>query len=187
MGKQNISCIYLEGTSNLNNGTFSFDKDRFGKIQNITEGICYNKKENRGENKTDKQVLIFRGGRLTSMNGKKVLVVDDQYGIRVLIREVFARDDMEIIPAANGMEALEKMKKVNPDLILLDMKMPGMDGLEFLRQLRSMNCSSKVIMMTAYGELDMVDEASKLGALAHFTKPFDIEELRTEVIRQLVS
>lgn len=121
------------------------------------------------------------------MMGKKVLVVDDQYGIRVLIKEVFSRDGLEIIQAANGMEALEKIQEMHPDLILLDMKMPGMDGLELLRRLRYMNLSSKVIMMTAYGELDMVDEASKLGALAHFTKPFDIQELRTEVIRQLAS
>ena len=62
-----------------------------------------------------------------------------------------------------------------------------MDGLEFLRHLRRVQPHTKVIMMTAYGELDMVEEASKLGALAHFTKPFDIEELRSEVIKQLVS
>ncbi|WP_044641355.1 response regulator [Risungbinella massiliensis] len=121
------------------------------------------------------------------MSEKKLLVVDDQYGIRVLISEVFSRDGLEIFQAANGMEALEKIQQVQPDLILLDMKMPGMDGLELLRRLRYIKHRCKVIMMTAYGELDMVDEASKLGALAHFTKPFDIVELRTEVIRQLAS
>lgn len=124
---------------------------------------------------------------LASMSEKKLLVVDDQYGIRVLIREVFSRDGLEIFQAANGMEALEKIQQVQPDLILLDMKMPGMDGLELLRRLRYIKHRCKVIMMTAYGELDMVDEACKLGALAHFTKPFDIVELRTEVIRQLAS
>jgi two-component system response regulator (stage 0 sporulation protein F) len=67
------------------------------------------------------------------------------------------------------------------------MKMPGMDGLEILRRLRQMDTQTKVIMMTAYGELDMVSEAKRLGALTHFTKPFDIEEIRSEVMRQLAS
>jgi two-component system response regulator (stage 0 sporulation protein F) len=118
---------------------------------------------------------------------KKILVVDDQYGIRVLLKEVFAKDDLIVFQAANGKQALEIIRIEQPDLILLDMKMPGMDGLELLRRLRRMDVKPKVIMMTAYGELDMVDEATKLGALGHFTKPFDIEELRMAVIKQLVS
>lgn len=122
-----------------------------------------------------------------SHSQKKVLVVDDQYGIRVLLKEVFSREGFHIFQAANGKAALEIIRVNEPDLILLDMKMPGMDGLEFLRHLRRVQPHTKVIMMTAYGELDMVEEASKLGALAHFTKPFDIEELRSEVIKQLVS
>jgi two-component system response regulator (stage 0 sporulation protein F) len=119
------------------------------------------------------------------MNPKKVLVVDDQFGIRILIKEVFSKDDVTVFQAANGKQALEIISKEDPDLILLDMKMPGMDGLELLRRLQLVSCRAKVIMMTAYGELDMLDEATKLGALAHFTKPFDIEELRSEVLRQL--
>jgi two-component system, response regulator, stage 0 sporulation protein F len=121
------------------------------------------------------------------MGFKKVLVVDDQYGIRVLLKEVFAKDNICVFQAANGRQALEIIRTEIPDLILLDMKMPGMDGLELLRRLRRIDTRAKVIMMTAYGELDMVDEATKLGALAHFTKPFDIEGLRSAVIKQLVS
>lgn len=121
------------------------------------------------------------------MDPKKVLVVDDQFGIRILIKEVFSKDDLIIYQAANGRQALEIAEEHDPDLILLDMKMPGMDGLELLRRLQILSCRAKIIMMTAYGELDILDEATKLGALAHFTKPFDIEELRTEVIRQLAS
>ncbi|MBA4494024.1 response regulator [Paenactinomyces guangxiensis] len=121
------------------------------------------------------------------MSHKKVLVVDDQYGIRLLLKEVFSGDHIDIFQAANGKQALEIIRKEKPDLILLDMKMPGMDGLEILRRLRKIDPGTKVIMMTAYGELDMVAEASRLGALSHFTKPFDIEELRSEVMKQLVS
>ncbi|EGK10395.1 sporulation initiation phosphotransferase F [Desmospora sp. 8437] len=119
------------------------------------------------------------------LSDKKVLVVDDQYGIRILLTEVFSRERINIFQAANGKLALEIIRKEKPDLILLDMKMPGMDGLELLRQLKKEQTDAIVIMMTAYGELDMVEEATKLGARAHFTKPFDVMELRTEVIRQL--
>ncbi len=118
---------------------------------------------------------------------KKILVVDDQYGIRLLLQEVFSKENVHIFQASNGKQALEIIQAEKPDLILLDMKMPGMDGLELLRRLRKFNTESKVIMMTAYGELGMVAEASRLGALTHFTKPFDIEELRTEVLKQLAS
>lgn len=121
------------------------------------------------------------------MNVKKIMIVDDQYGIRLLLKEVFAKDDIRVIQAANGRQALDMYHLEHPDLILLDMKMPGMDGLELLRRLRQLKANAKVIMMTAYGELDMVGEASRLGALSHFTKPFDIEELRLEVIKQLAS
>lgn len=126
-----------------------------------------------------------KGGQ--SMRSKKVLVVDDQYGIRVLVKELFSKYPLKVLQAANGMQALEMVQIERPDLILLDMKMPGMDGLEILRRLKKMDKTLKVIMMTAYGELDMVEEATKLGALAHFTKPFDIEDLCNEVIRQLAS
>lgn len=118
---------------------------------------------------------------------KKILVVDDQYGIRLLLQEVFSKENVHIFQASNGKQALDIIQTEKPDLILLDMKMPGMDGLELLRRLRKFNTEAKVIMMTAYGELDMVAEASRLGALTHFTKPFDIEELRTEVLKQLAS
>ncbi|MBD1372101.1 response regulator [Hazenella sp. IB182357] len=121
------------------------------------------------------------------MSSKKVLVVDDQYGIRLLLKEVFSKEDVDIFQAADGRQALDIIDVSKPDLMLLDMKMPGMDGLELLRRLRHTAFDGKVIMMTAYGELDMVSEAIRLGALMHFTKPFDIEELRLEVMKQLVS
>ncbi|MBX6352079.1 MAG: response regulator [Thermoflavifilum sp.] len=112
---------------------------------------------------------------------KQVLIVDDQFGIRVLLQEVLQKEGYTVFQAANGPAALEIAEQQHPDLILLDMKIPGMDGLEILRQLRRREVPSKVLMMTAYGELDMIQEAMELGALAHFTKPFDIEELRSAV------
>ena len=72
-----------------------------------------------------------------------------------------------------------------PDLVSLDMRIPGMDGLEILKHIKQMNPDIKVIMMTAYGELDMIKEATDLGALMHFTKPFDIDEMRQAVNMRL--
>ncbi|MCL6599689.1 response regulator [Alicyclobacillus macrosporangiidus] len=117
---------------------------------------------------------------------KKVLIVDDQFGIRVLLQEVLLQEGYQVFQAANGPAALEIVKQESPDLILLDMKIPGMDGLEILRNLRKMGAETKVIMMTAYGELDLIQEAMEMGALAHFTKPFDIDELRQAVNAHLM-
>ncbi|WP_279630098.1 response regulator [Paenibacillus protaetiae] len=119
------------------------------------------------------------------MDKKKVLIVDDQNGIRVLLMEVFSSEGYNTFQAANGRLALEIVKEHSPDLVLLDMKIPGMDGLEILKHIKAINRDIKVIMMTAYGELDMIKEATDLGALMHFTKPFDIDEMRIAVNMQL--
>lgn len=119
------------------------------------------------------------------MEDKKVLIVDDQNGIRVLLMEVFGNEGYQTFQASNGKLALEIVSTEPPDLVLLDMKIPGMDGLEILKHIKSINPGIKVIMMTAYGELDMIKEATDLGALMHFTKPFDIDELRQAVNTQL--
>ncbi|MBO8165340.1 MAG: response regulator [Brevibacillus sp.] len=116
---------------------------------------------------------------------KKILVVDDQYGIRILLYEVLGKEGYATFQAANGKQALEIVQKESPHLVILDMKIPGMDGIEILKHIKSIDKNIKVIMMTAYGELDMIKEATQLGALTHFTKPFDIDELRHAVNQQL--
>lgn len=119
------------------------------------------------------------------MKNDKVLIVDDQNGIRVLLTEVFGSEGYRTFNASNGKLALEIVKNESPDLVLLDMKIPGMDGLEILKNIKKINADIKVIMMTAYGELDMIKEATECGALMHFTKPFDIDELRSAVNAEL--
>jgi two-component system, response regulator, stage 0 sporulation protein F len=116
---------------------------------------------------------------------KTILIVDDQVGIRVLLMEVFSSEGYKVFQASNGKAALDIVKQHPPDIVLLDMKIPGMDGLEILKHLKAMDPSIKVIMMTAYGELAMIREATELGALMHFTKPFDIDELRIAVNHEL--
>lgn len=116
---------------------------------------------------------------------KKVLVVDDQYGIRILLQEVLERDQYTVLLAENGVKALSLIRSEQPDLVLLDMKIPGMDGIEILSNIRKFDPSLKVVMMTAYGELDLVKEAAALDAIGHFTKPFDIDELRQFVNHEI--
>lgn len=112
---------------------------------------------------------------------EKILIVDDQYGIRILLNEVFHKEGYETFQAANGIQALEVVKTHHPDLVLLDMKIPGMDGIEILKRMKVIDEEIRVIIMTAYGELDMIQESKDLGALTHFAKPFDIDEIRDAV------
>ncbi|WP_379970687.1 response regulator [Ectobacillus sp. sgz5001026] len=117
---------------------------------------------------------------------EKILIVDDQYGIRILLNEVFQKEGYQTFQAANGFQAIDIVVNDKPDLIVLDMKIPGMDGIEILKRVKQIDKSIKVILMTAYGELDMIQEAKKLGALMHFAKPFDIDELRQAVREQII-
>lgn len=111
----------------------------------------------------------------------KVLVVDDQLGVRRLLFETFREDQHEVEMAGNGKEALQILEKFDPDLILMDMKMPGMNGIDTLRQIRSFNKEVGVIMMTAYGDAQNMEQARDLGVLYYMSKPFDLFEMRDRV------
>lgn len=116
-----------------------------------------------------------------SISNALILVIDDQPGIRRLLAEVLQEDGYDVAVAANGQEALQKVKEITPSLILMDMKMPGMDGLETFRELKKIGKAERVVMMTAYGELELVKEALSLGAYKYITKPFDINVIKTTI------
>ncbi|PIC85191.1 two-component system response regulator [Sporosarcina sp. P20a] len=116
---------------------------------------------------------------------KHLLIVDDQPGIRLLLEEIFKPTGIMTALASNGKEALEIVRKQNPDCVLLDMKMPGMNGVEVLREIRTISPEAIVMMMTAYSEIELLNDADKLGIDQHFTKPFDIFEVRDSVLRRL--
>jgi two-component system, response regulator, stage 0 sporulation protein F len=126
---------------------------------------------------------LFKKG-ISHMN-EKILIVDDQFGIRILLNEVLQKEGYQTFQAANGVQALEIVDKHSPDLVLLDMKIPGMDGIEILKRMKKKDQDIRVIIMTAYGELDMIQEAKDLGALTHFAKPFDIDDIR-QAVRQYI-
>ena len=116
----------------------------------------------------------------------KILVVDDQFGVRRLLFETFREDQHEVEMAANGAEAIQLLIDFKPDLILMDMKMPGMNGIETLEQIRAVDHRVGVIMMTAYGDTQNMEQAKDLGILYYMGKPFDLYELR-ERVREILT
>jgi two-component system response regulator (stage 0 sporulation protein F) len=117
--------------------------------------------------------------------GKTILVVDDQAGIRRLIADVLKEDGYRVLLAENGEAALGFLKDCCPDLILLDMRMPGMSGLETLNRIRGRNYTGPIVLMTAFDDLDSIAGTSEVGASHFLSKPFDIFELKSEVKRVL--
>lgn len=117
---------------------------------------------------------------------KKILIVDDQKGVRRLLEELFKKDGWEVQLAADGKEAIQRADEFLPDIILMDMKMPNMNGLEASRIILNNISDLDIIMMTAYGEMDVVKEALDAGVKKCITKPFDIINLR-DTVNQMAS
>lgn len=114
-----------------------------------------------------------------------ILIVDDQVGIRLLLSEVFKKEGYTTYIVANGIEALQVFEQNEIDCILLDIKMPGMDGIEILKKVREVDLEIPVFMMTAYGEQDLMEVATSLNVHRFFTKPFNIFDVR-DTINQLL-
>ena len=115
----------------------------------------------------------------------KILVVDDQKGVRYSFKKILGEAGYEVATASSGEEAIELTAKSEPDLIFMDVKMPGMDGLETLKRLKEMNPKLLVIMMTAYSTTEKAITAMELGAYDYLTKPFDNRRL-TEIIKKAI-
>ncbi|OEF96757.1 response regulator [Desulfuribacillus alkaliarsenatis] len=117
---------------------------------------------------------------------KKVLIVDDQAGIRMLLSEVLRSEGVEVVDVPNGEIAIQVCPKLQPDLVLLDMKMPGMSGVDTLRYLRKeLDLDVPVILMTAYSELEMLEEAIRLGINRQIMKPFDVFSVSKEIVHEV--
>jgi DNA-binding NtrC family response regulator len=108
----------------------------------------------------------------------KILVVDDEAPIRDMVKKsLFQMGGFDVEVAKNGLEAIEKIEKDVFDLVLTDLKMPGMDGLELLKTIKGTRPEVMVILMTAYGSIETAVEAMKMGANDYITKPIDLNEL----------
>lgn len=106
-----------------------------------------------------------------------VLVVDDQPGLRQLLDIVISQAGHRVYTAQNGLEALEKVRSLRPQVVFMDVRMPLMDGLEALRRIKSIAPETKVVIMTAYISEHTVKQAIKDGAACCMAKPFDIKEV----------
>lgn len=109
---------------------------------------------------------------------ERILIVDDDEGLIHFLRRFFAKEGYDVRDCGNGQAALELIAEEPFDLILLDYKMPGLNGLDTLREVRRSQVKTPVIIMTAYGTTDTAIEAMKLGAYDYLPKPFDRQELQ---------
>ncbi len=107
----------------------------------------------------------------------KVLVIDDEAGVRRTLSMILEDEGYQVIAASDGREGLERALKEEPDLILCDIRMPRMDGLEFLEEYKKKNGQALVITITAYGSNELAVEAMKKGAYDYLPKPFTTAEV----------
>jgi DNA-binding NtrC family response regulator len=116
-----------------------------------------------------------------------ILIVDDEKTIRWSLGEGLRNAGFEILEAASGEEGLQLFTDKTPDCVLLDMRLPGIDGMEVLRRMRNEITDVPVIVMTAYGEVDKAVESMKLGAYDFVTKPFMIEKMKVTIEHALTT
>src|SRR4030043_2481722 len=108
---------------------------------------------------------------------KRLLIVDDEESFRHMLSVILIKEGYEVETASNGEEGLQKAALSPFDQILCDIRMPRMDGLEFLREIKKIGAEATIIMMSAYGTVDIAIEAMKLGAYDYISKPFKPDEI----------
>lgn len=115
----------------------------------------------------------------------KILIVDDAEFLRVRISKMLIGDGFEVSEAENGLKAIDAYKTNKPDLVLMDITMPEMDGLTALKELRKSDPNAKVIMLTALGQESVVLEAVKSGAKDFIVKPFERDRVMSAITKLL--
>src|SRR6266700_5868153 len=108
----------------------------------------------------------------------RLLLIDDEADVQYSFQRIFDSPEVELTAASSGEEALRLIPKLKPDLVILDRRMGGIDGLETLRRIRQMDSKLLVILMTAYGTTHTAINAMKEGAYDYLLKPFDVPKLK---------
>jgi len=125
--------------------------------------------------KCGEKIALFK--KKEQLKKSKILVVDDEIGIRDLVQSSFAKEECEVLTAESAEKAFEVIEKQNPQLVLLDIRLPGIDGVEALKRIKRMNKDIIVILMTAFENDKSALKCMKLGATAYVHKPFDVNYL----------
>jgi len=112
----------------------------------------------------------------------KILTVDDELAADTFFNKFFEMNNYEVITAGDGESAIKMVKKDRPKVVLLDVKMPGMDGLAALKEIKSINKDIVVIMVTALADDQTMKMAMELGADDYVTKPLSIEDLEKKIV-----
>lgn len=107
-----------------------------------------------------------------------ILVVDDEEAVLRLFQKILKKEEYTVLMANNGKTALEQVERKRPDLVILDLKMPDMSGIETLRRINRLNENIEVIIITGYGSMETARAAMRLGAYDYITKPFEINYIR---------
>ena len=115
------------------------------------------------------------------MTQRTILVADDDSSIRSLLRQLLADEGYAVVEATTGTEVVEKVKDVNPDLVIMDVRMPELDGIEALSKLKVSSPKTSVLIMTAFGSSNNAIRAMELGAFDYITKPIEYRDLTSEV------
>lgn len=115
-----------------------------------------------------------------------ILVVDDERDVCDFFQDTLPEEGYRVLTALNGKDALALVRKERPDMVLLDIKMPGLDGIEVLERIKKIDESIAVVMITGYGDLKTAREAMRLGAFDYVTKPFSLDFIKA-VLRDALS
>lgn len=111
----------------------------------------------------------------------RILIIDDEIIIRKLFKRLLAGDEYKVLTASNGKKGVEIAKNEKLDLVVLDLKMPEMDGIETLKRIKEINKNIRVIIITAFGTIQSASDALNLGVDDFISKPFDIAKIRTTI------
>ena len=115
---------------------------------------------------------------------EKILVVDDEPEILRKLKR-YLEDDYEILTAENGQEGLATFECEKPSVIITDIKMPGMDGIELMRTIKEMDGDAEVIVVTGHGDMENAVQSLRLGAVDFLLKPVDLDDLENAILRAL--
>lgn len=116
----------------------------------------------------------------------RLMIVDDEEDVREYLKNYFKRRKIEVLTAESGEEALTLLEKQNPDLMLLDIRMGGIDGVETLRRMREAGKDTKVVMVTGVEDQKILDQLASFNVLGCIHKPLLLDELEKEVMQRIL-